>query len=343
MKKIAAILLAALLLAGCAAGSPAETIPEATAETTEATVEAPTEAATAPAQPPVITKDPTAEALAPGGNTWFVAHAEGATILTWEFLSPEGTVYSVTDTMALNSGLLLDISKEDTVALQNVPLSLNGWSARARFDGPGGSTTSASALITVAKSQGAYDSAIEKYRTAMEHKDEGNAVSYKYDVSEMILYADHVGYAIQDLDNDGTDELIIAGIGYAIPVDTYFFEIFTLQNGAPISVARSTARSRLYLMNDGKIYNEGSSGAANDNYSVLQYSGGTLRFLNGLYTTATLADGTQIPYSYYYTTSNQYGDLTLMSGDNVMEEKVANTFVDSWRNSIYLPELCLIA
>lgn len=56
-----------------------------------------------------------------------------------------------------------------------------------------------------------------------------------------------------------------------------------------------------------------------------------------------LADGTEIPYSYYYTTSNQYGDLALLGGDSAMEEKVATTFVESWRNSVCLPELCLIA
>ena len=112
-------------------------MPEVTLPATEAVTQPPTQPPTAPAQPPVITKDPTGEKLSPGGKTWFVAHAEGATILTWEFLSPEGTVCSVTDTMTLHPGLLLDISKEDTVALQNVPLSLNGWSARARFDGPG--------------------------------------------------------------------------------------------------------------------------------------------------------------------------------------------------------------
>ena len=77
---------------------------------------------TQPAQPPVITKDPTGEKLSPGGKTWFVAHAEGASILTWEFVSPEGTVCSVTEAMSQNTGLQVDISKEDTVQVSSVPL-----------------------------------------------------------------------------------------------------------------------------------------------------------------------------------------------------------------------------
>lgn len=350
--RIFPVLALCLLLCGCGNGKVMETTQ--TEPVTEATriesiaTEPETQPETQPgtiaaAQPPVVTKDPTGEKLSPGGKTWFVAHADGATILTWEFLSPEGAVYSVTETMSLHPGLLLDISKEDTVEVSNVPLSLNGWSARARFDGPGGSATTQAALITVSRSEGAYDTAIERYRTAMAHKDEGYGISAQYDVSEMIFYADHVGYARVDLDGNGTEELIIAGIGYDIPEEPYLFEIFTLENNTPVSVARSWARSRLFLMEDNRIYNEGSSGAAYSNFSVMQLSGSQLRFLNGLYTTDTLADGSPSPYTYYFTTSNQYGDLALLAGDNGMEEKVANTFLNSWRASITLPELCLIA
>ena len=340
MKKWIAALLTAVLLCGCASpAAPEATAPETTVEITQ-TTQPPTEATDAPAQPPVVTKDPTGEKLAPGGKTWFVARAEGASILTWEFLSPEGAVYSVTDTMTMHPGLLLDISKEDTITLENVPLSLNGWSARARVDGPGGSVTSQAALITVAQSQGAYDAVIERYRTALARKDEGDSVAYQYDISEMILYAAHVGYATQDLDGDGTDELIIAGIGFFFSNDTFLFEIFTLQNGAPVSVSRSTVRARLYLMNDGRLFLEGSNSAASSCYSVMQYSGGTLRFLNGLYTTDAAGDGST---AYYFTTSNQYGDPALMAGDSAMEEKAAMTFINSWRDAVCLPDLCLIA
>lgn len=341
MKKILAFLLIALLLTGCASQAPAETTPEIT-QTVPETTEAPTEAPTTPASPPVITKDPTGETLTPGGKTWFVAHADGATILTWEFVSPDGTVCSVTDTMTLHPGLELDISQADTVAVSDVPLSLNGWSAQARFDGPGGSVTSQPALITVYQSQGAYDAVIEKYRTALAHREEGDSVPYQYDVSEMMLYATHAGYTLLDLDGDGTQELLIAGIGYLSPLDNYLFEIYSLQDGVPVRAAQSSVRCRYYLMKDNKIYCEGSSGAAFDNYSVMQYSAGTVRFLNGLYTTNVLADGSPSPYTYYFTTSNQFGDLSLLSGDNGMEEKAAATFLNSWRDATTLPGLCLI-
>lgn len=141
--KILPILMLCLLLCGCGASqqTPATTAPTETAQMETTQMETTQPQTTQAPLPPVITKDPTSEKLSPGGKTWFVAHADGATILTWEFLSPDEKVYSITETMDLHPGLELDASQEDTVSLRNVPLSLNGWSARARFDGPGGSTT----------------------------------------------------------------------------------------------------------------------------------------------------------------------------------------------------------
>ena len=99
----------------------------------------------------------------------------------------------------------------------------------------------------------------------------------------------------------------------------------------------STVRCRYYLMNDGRIYCEGSSGAFNSNFSVMQYSGGTVRFLNGLYT-----DGDETSFSYYFTPSNQYGDPAQNAGDSKIEEKAANTFINNWNGAVTLPALSLI-
>ncbi len=336
MKRFLMLFLALCMLLGACAKQPGpQTLPPETTEPetiqTETTLPTQPET-TAAAAPPVITKDPLGENLAPGSSTYFTATAENYTILTWEFVSPDGAVYSVTEVMSLHAGLLVDTSKDNRVDLSKVPLSLNGWSVRARFDGPGGSVTTKDALITVTRSEGAYDTVIARYRDAMQNK--------TGDVSEMICYADHAGYARQDLNGDGQEELIIAGIGYDAPDEPCLFEIFTLENGTPVSVARSQLRSQLFLMNDGKLFNVGFNDASGGNYSVMQLYGSQLRFLNGLYTVADEGNGTA---AYYFTTSNQYGDPAQAASDNFMEEKVAQTFLKGWYDAICLPELSLIA
>ncbi len=341
MKRFLMLLLAlCMLLCACAKQQPEpETLPPETTEPeTTQTETAPSVQSTQPettaaAAPPVITKDPLGENLVPGSTTYFTATAENYTILTWEFVSPDGAVYSATEAMTQHAGLLVDTSKDSRVDVSKVPLSLNGWSVRARFDGPGGSVTTKSALITVTRNEGAYDPVIARYRAAMQDR------SAAGDVSEMIFYAAHAGYARQDLNGDGQEELIIAGIGYDDPDEPYLFEIFTLENGAPVSIARSQLQSRLFLMNDGKLFNEGFNDSSS-NYSVMQLYGSQLRFVNGLY---TVEDGGSGTTAYYFTTSNQYGDPAQAANDNFMEEKVAQTFLKGWRDAVCLPELSLIA
>ncbi len=335
MKRFLMLFLAlCMLLCACAQQQPEpQTQPPETTEPETTQAETILPETTAPAAPPVITKDPLGEKVGPGNSTYFTATAENYTILTWEFVSPDGAVYSVAEVMSQHAGLLVDTSKNNRVDLSKVPLSLNGWSVRARFDGPGGSVTTKDALITVTRSEGAYDPVIARYRAAMQDK------SAAGDVSEMIYYAAHAGYARQDLNGDGQEELIIAGIGYDSPEEPCLFEVFTLENGAPVSVARSQLRSQLFLMNDGKLFNE-SFRDSSSSYSVMQLYGSQLRFLNGLYTAADGGSGTA---AYYFTTSNQYGDPAQAANDNFMEEKVAQTFLKGWRDAICLPELSLIA
>jgi len=341
MKRFFVLFLAlCMLLCACGQQPEPETLPPETTEPeTTQTQTAPTVQPTQPetttaAAPPVITKDPLGENLAPGSATYFTATAENYTILTWEFVSPDGAVYSVTETMSRHAGLMVDTSRDNRVDLSKVPLSLNGWSVQARFDGPGGSATTKSALITVTRSEGAYDAVISRYRAAMQDK------SAASDVSEMIYYAAHAGYARQDLNGDGQEELIIAGIGYDDPDEPFLFEIFTLENGVPVSAARSQLQSRLFLMNDGKLLNESFGNVSGSSYGVMQLYGSQLRFLNGLY---TVEDGQSNTAAWYFTTSNQYGDPAQAANDNFMEQKAAQAFLKGWRDAVCLPELSLIA
>ena len=56
---------------------------------------------------PVITKNPTSEAIAIGGKTWFIAHADHATSMTWGLVDANGNMSAITDRSG-KQGLLAD-------------------------------------------------------------------------------------------------------------------------------------------------------------------------------------------------------------------------------------------
>ena len=130
-------------------GQPLPTMPVSTPIPTPAPTPAPSPTNySGPA--PVITKNPTNESLSTGGTTWFIAHAANATKLTWQAVSPDGLVYTLAEALSLHPGLSLENEANDTLAVRNVPFTLNGWGFRARFEGPGGVAHSSVARIYVA-------------------------------------------------------------------------------------------------------------------------------------------------------------------------------------------------
>ena len=229
---------------------------------------------------PVITKNPTSETLSVGGRTWFIAHADNATRIFWLMLSPEGEYYTLEDAMALHPGLELEALEEDTLALRNVPLSLNGWAAVARFDGGGTFVVTSPAYVFVVDYVDAYADVIEKYRIAYETGNSGNEYyneqyAWANGISPFIGYSTHVGYAVKDLDMDGTPEIIIAGIEYTND-SKEVFDIYTLAEGKAVRLAMSYFRDRYYLRSDDTLLNFGSGGAGHTLYCVMHKEGDQL-------------------------------------------------------------------
>ena len=80
-----------------------------------------------------------------------------------------------------------------------------------------------------------------------------------------------IGYIFQDLDGDGTMELMIGETGDAAQADSCIFAILTLKDGKPVTVHRGWERYRVYPIFDRQAerfgyYAEGSSGASNSVY-----------------------------------------------------------------------------
>ena len=254
-----------------------------------------------PGPPVVITKNPTSESLSVGGKTWFIAHAENAFSLTWELIDPNGFVHSVQDAMAQNPGLNLEVLEGDTIAVSNVPLSINGWAVQARFDGQGNSATTTPAYIYVGDFLGAYEPVLQNYRNFLngvtnpgelvtEYTE--TPVTYytfpygTYDVSILLRYETNIGYYLKDLNKDGIPELLIGtmrdddnpeNMDHALIID-----MFTLINGVPVRMLASSERVLYYLRTDNLIYHRGSGGAAFGIYYVYQFNGTGFDAVNGL-------------------------------------------------------------
>ena len=234
------------------------------------TVSAPMESA-GPAV--VITKNPSSEAIAIGGKTWFIAHADNADSLFWMMVDPEGMVYGLDEAMERHPGLQLEELPQDTLAVSNVPASANGWGFLAGFSGPGGYAETDPAYLYVGDYVNLYSSVIQAYRDAYTTGNTDAQYAWEHGISEIIGYSQHVGYALKDLDKNGVPELIIAGLGTDDFSEGMVYELYTLVNNTPVQLALSQARDRYYLRTDGLLVNEGSGGAG--------FSAVILKRLNG--------------------------------------------------------------
>ena len=113
-----------------------------------------------------------------------------------------------------------------------------------------------------------YDEVIELYIRALKERWDSDKISeFGFEPYCFISSLKKDGYILKDLDQDGSDELIILSRD-SLESSRYqnfedmLYAVYTMKNGKPIRVLDSWTRSRNYLCADGGIYNEGSDGAA---------------------------------------------------------------------------------
>jgi len=99
---------------------------------------------------PIITKSPTDEVVQEGGECYFVAKYENATIAVWHFVSPDGktdlayqAAQEIFPTVEIIDGMY------STLHLKNVVYGLNGWWVYCRYSNNVGSVSTKAALISV--------------------------------------------------------------------------------------------------------------------------------------------------------------------------------------------------
>lgn len=101
---------------------------------------------------PIITKHPTGEIVTEGGSAKFIAYANDAEKIVWYLVSGDGTAaYTAADAPKYFPGLTVTGTDTETLTLKNIPLTLNGWQAMAKFIGTGGDVWTNGAKITVKK------------------------------------------------------------------------------------------------------------------------------------------------------------------------------------------------
>ena len=120
----------------------------------------------------------------------------------------------------------------------------------------------------------AYQPVIAKYATALTEHWGGEACS-NADISILVSYAtspSELGYALLDLDNDGTDELIIANDAERQVI----YDLYSLVDGKLVHVFTGWDRNSYELREGFRILNIGSNGAASADYVYCHLSNGQL-------------------------------------------------------------------
>ena len=120
----------------------------------------------------------------------------------------------------------------------------------------------------------AYQPVIAKYVTALTEHWGGEACS-NADISILVSYAtspSELGYALLDLDNDGTDELVIANNAERQVI----YDLYSLVDGKLVHVFTGWDRNSYELREGFRILNIGSNGAASTDYVYCHLSNGQL-------------------------------------------------------------------
>ena len=289
---------------------------------------------------PVITKNPTSEAIAIGGKTWFIAHADNANTMAWELVDPNGNIYSLADAMAMHPGLKLEALEGDTIAVSNVPASVNGWGVQATFYGQGGAVSTSPAYIYVGDFLNYYSSVIDKYRYAASFRANFTSqIASDLNISECVPYSEKLGYALKDLDKNGIPELIIGGMNYYWDDAPMLYDLYTLNSfNQPVQLCVSWARSRNYFLTDNRIMNEGSNGASSSGFILKKVNGTSLEFQEG-YWSSNSTDMSGL--TMYHTTVENNGFFDIY--DYTMPSQQGFAIGEALKAKAWMPQLTLIA
>lgn len=157
-----------------------------------------------------------------------------------------------------------------------------------------------------------YEELITTATECIEGNVEEEFEDYDYDFSYIIyVYGAYegasmgLGYLIEDIDGNGTEELIFGENGSGA-WDGVIYDLYTIYDGELVHVFEGGERDRYYLCENGMISNEGSGGAAVSVSAYYVFEGTELHLVEAL-----LYNGWDSPDNpwFYSTQTNNYYDL----------------------------------
>ena len=115
--------------------------------------------------------------------------------------------------------------------------------------------------------------------TSAPFSDEDYSIMFRLNANSSA--AGQLGYALIDLDKDGTNELFF-GENYPDTSETILYDMYTIQNGQLVHVFDGWDRNRYYISTDGSILNRGSGSAFESAMSYYLYHQGTSTYVYSL-------------------------------------------------------------
>lgn len=153
----------------------------------------------------------------------------------------------------------------------------------------------------------------------------GNGLNY---LPGLVKDVTKIGYSLEDLDGDGSTELLIGAVG-----EPNIYAMYTVKDGEETLVIDAGERNSYRLSSDGVFVNNGSNSAAQSAYFLYTFADGDLALRDGLVFDANV--DSKNPW--FYVQDTNWDPATYQAMDTASAEAILNDLDTSIRPIAYIP------